>query len=123
MADIPTLGELKTMVDVPDDDKSLDAKLEQIIKNTNLQLKFKLGLRTSESIPPELGYIPMEVCIKRYNRLKNEGMSSYQQEGETITFNANDFDEFLGDIDQWKKQNGTGILTTVDPYRRRWYAL
>ena len=46
-------------------------------------------------------------------------MTSYSQEGETISFNSNDFDDFSDDIAEWKKNNGTGLLTTVDPYRRR----
>lgn len=98
---------------------SFDETLGLIISNTNLQLKFKLGLKPTEMVPTELAYIPMEVCVKRFNRLKNEGMTSYSQEGETISFNSNDFDDFLDDIAEWKKNNGTGLLTTVDPFRRR----
>ena len=90
-----------------------------LLGTSNLQLKFKLGLKPTEMVPTELAYIPMEVCVKRFNRLKNEGMTSYSQEGETISFNSNDFDDFLDDIAEWKKNNGTGLLTTVDPYRRR----
>ncbi len=46
------------------------------------------------------------MAVKRYNRLANEGMSSYTQEGQSITFSANDFDEFANDIDAWKDENG-----------------
>lgn len=115
----PALQDLKTMIGLLSSNTSFDEVLGLIIDNTNLQLKFKLGLKPAEMVPTELAYIPMEVCVKRFNRLKNEGMSSYSQEGETISFNSNDFDDFLDDIAEWKKNNGSGLLTTVDPYWRR----
>lgn len=115
----PALKDLKTMIGLVEDNTKFDDVLSLIINNTNLQLKFKLGLKPTEIVPTELAYIPMEVCVKRFNRLKNEGMAQYSQEGETITFNSNDFDSFLDDIAEWKKNNGAGVLTTVDPYRRR----
>ena len=115
----PALEDLKTMIGLLPSNTSFDETLGLIIGNTNLQLKFKLGLKPTEMVPTELAYIPMEVCVKRFNRLKNEGMTSYSQEGETISFNSNDFDDFLDDITEWKKNNGSGLLTTVDPYWRR----
>lgn len=115
----PALQDLKTMIGLLSSNTSFDEVLGLIIDNTNLQIKFKLGLKPAEMVPTELAYIPMEVCVKRFNRLKNEGMSSYSQEGETISFNSNDFDDFLDDIAEWKKNNGSGLLTTVDPYWRR----
>lgn len=115
----PALQDLKTMIGLLPSNTSFDETLGLIISNTNLQLKFKLGLKPTEMVPTELAYIPMEVCVKRFNRLKNEGMTSYSQEGETISFNSNDFDDFLDDIAEWKKNNGTGLLTIVDPFRRR----
>lgn len=115
----PALKDLKTMIGLLPSNNSFDETLGLIISNTNLQLKFKLGLKPTEMVPTELAYIPMEVCVKRFNRLKNEGMTSYSQEGETISFNSNDFDDFLDDIAEWKKNNGTGLLTTVDLFRRR----
>lgn len=115
----PALEDLKTMIGLLPSNTSFDETLGLIISNTNLQLKFKLGLKPTEMVPTELAYIPMEVCVKRFNRLKNEGMTSYSQEGETISFNSNDFDDFLDDIAEWKKNNGSGLLTTVDPYWRR----
>ena len=114
----PALEDLKTMIGLLPSNTSFDETLGLIISNTNLQLKFKLGLKPTEMVPTELAYIPMEVCVKRFNRLKNEGMTSYSQEGETISFNSNDFDDFLDDIAEWKKNNGAGLLTTVDPFRR-----
>ena len=109
----PVLEDLKTMIGLLPSNTSFDETLGLIISNTNLQLKFKLGLKPTEMVPTELAYIPMEVCVKRFNRLKNEGMTSYSQEGETISFNSNDFDDFLDDIAEWKKNNGTGLLLSL----------
>ena len=87
-------------------DNKRDDILNLIIKNTTQALSFKLGLKAGVSIPDDLDYIALEVSVKRYNRLANEGMSSYTQEGQSITFSANDFDEFANDIDAWKDENG-----------------
>ena len=98
------LSDLKTMLQIKDNKR--DDILNLIVKNTTQALRFKLGLKASENVPEQLDYIALEVAVKRYNRLANEGMSSYSQEGESITFSANDFDEFMNDIDAWKDENG-----------------
>lgn len=115
------LDNLKVMLGMTGsgDDVEVDELLNLIIDNTAMQLKFKTGTKLSESVPEELNYILIEVAVKRYNRLKNEGMTSYSQEGETISFAANDFDEFKDDIARWNSQNNAGVLETVDPFRRR----
>lgn len=98
------LSDLKTMLQITDDKR--DDILELIKKNTEQALRFKLGLKATDNLPAELGYIVLEVAVKRYNRIANEGMSSYSQEGESITFSTNDFDEFASDIADWKNDNG-----------------
>ena len=92
------------MLQIKDDKR--DDILNLIIKNTTSALSFKLGLKADTNVPSELDFILLEVSVKRYNRLANEGMSSYAQEGQSITFSANDFDEFANDIDAWKDENG-----------------
>ncbi|WHO84902.1 phage head-tail connector protein [Limosilactobacillus oris] len=114
------LSDLKDYIGIPEDNNDFDKVLKLIIKNTEMQLRVKLGLMNDiNPVPDELAYIPFSVEVKRYNRLKNEGMTSFTQEGESITFNANDFDEFQSDINDWKKQNGTSVLVAMDPYRKR----
>ena len=114
-----TLSKLKTYLGIPEDKTDFDDVLKLIIDNTELQLKVKLGLFDDfAQVPYELSYIPLQVEVKRFNRLKNEGMTSFTQEGESITFNDNDFDEFASDINDWKKNNGHGVLMTMDPYRK-----
>lgn len=110
------LTDLKTLLQIKDN--SRDAILNLIAKNTESALCFKLG---EKEVPDELSYIALEVAVKRYNRIANEGMSQYSQEGETITFKSNDFDEFADDIDQWKNNNdkkpkSLGGVTFINPY-------
>lgn len=121
MNNVIDLAELKTMLGLADDTR--DALLSLIIKTTVQALRFKLALAPSEPFPSDLSYIALEVCVKRFNRLKNEGMASYSQEGESITFNSNDFDDFQADIDAWKERNGKNAQTLgrgffFDPYKR-----
>lgn len=103
MDSVIELQDLKTMLQLETTDQ--DGLLNLIIKNTTKALRFKLGLNAGKEFPQELDYIVLEVCVRRYNRLKNEGMASYSQEGESITFKSDDFDDFLGDIEDWKKLN------------------
>lgn len=100
-------------------DNHLDDLLAVIIENTEQALRFKLD---AESVPNELSYILIEVAIKRFNRLKNEGMSSYSQEGESITFKSDDFDDFKDDIESWRQRNhknekSLGTVKFINPYR------
>ncbi|QLL69788.1 phage head-tail connector protein [Lactobacillus sp. 3B(2020)] len=98
------LDEVKTMLRI--NDNGQDDLLNLIITNTERNLNFKLQ---TETVPDELRFIELEVCIRRFNRLKNEGMASYSQEGESITFNSNDFDDFLDDLNEWKRRNQKDI--------------
>lgn len=112
------LNDLKTMLQIKQDDTKRDKILNLIIKNTKQALSFKLGLKTDKNIPSELDFILLEVSVKRYNRLANEGMSSYSQEGQSITFSTNDFDEFANDIANWKdehsvKDNNSGAFLFI----------
>lgn len=44
-------------------------------------------------------------------------MASYSQDGESITFNSSDFDEWEDEINQWRKDH-TGLSRGmwVNPY-------
>lgn len=107
--DNPVLTNLKTMLALKSDKQ--DDILSLIITNTDQALRFKLELNTDEELPSELGYIELEVCVRRFNRLKNEGMASYSQEGESITFNSSDFDDFMDDINLWKQRHSRDVKT------------
>lgn len=115
-----TLANLKTMLQLKTDKQ--DDLLSLIIKNTEQALRFKLGLDNKGDLPSELGFISLEVCVRRYNRISNEGMASYSQEGQSITFNSSDFDDFEADINAWREQNGKNVKSLgkvqfFNPYR------
>lgn len=103
-----TLEEVKRSLEITDND--LDFQLEDFIKRISSQLCVRLGFL--ESVPTALNYIVVECTIKRFNRKGNEGMSSYGQEGESISYGKL-LDEFEDDIFAYlKKQNGS-----TPPYR------
>lgn len=115
-----TLANLKTMLQLKTDKQ--DDLLSLIIDNTEQALRFKLGLGQDVSFPSELSFISLEVCVRRYNRISNEGMASYSQEGQSITFNSSDFDDFEADINAWREQNGKNVKSLgkvqfFNPYR------
>lgn len=117
-----TLDDLKTMMEIKSNTQ--DDVLNLIITNTTKALRFKLDLKPTEDFPEELSYIALEVCIRRYNRRKNEGMMSYEQEGQSFTFKSNDFDDFADDINDWKDANGKnakslGTVSFISGYPKR----
>ena len=116
------LADLKTMMEIKTD--AQDDVLNLIITNTTKALRFKLDLKPTEGFPAELSYIALEVCVRRYNRRKNEGMTSYEQEGQSFTFKSNDFDDFADDINNWKEANGKnakslGTVSFISGYPKR----
>ena len=118
--EVVSLSDLKTMLQLTTDKQ--DSLLKLIIKNTEQALSFKLSLSEDESIPNDLAFIALEVCVRRYNRISNEGMASYSQEGQSITFNSSDFDDFMDDINAWREQNGKNVRSLghvqfFNPYR------
>lgn len=102
------LNDVKTLLDIPEEEKSLDNKLNIIILNAERKVLSHL-LSDKESVPIALEYIVCEMAISRFNRIGNEGMSSYSQEGESMSFNENDIAPYLDDIQEWnkKQQNNT----------------
>ena len=77
----------------------------------------KLLLSINEDLPQPLEHIVRAVAVKKFNRLKNEGMASYSQDGESITFNSNDFDDFKDEIEQYRQDNnGLNQAMWVNPY-------
>lgn len=75
-----------------------DEKLEVIERRTKSRLASILGV---SEVPGALEYILYEVVTKRFNRIGNEGMQSYSQEGLSMAFPESDFAEYQGEIDDW----------------------
>jgi hypothetical protein len=100
MDEIEILAEVKRSLEIEDDEK-LDNQLTDFIKRISNQLCVRLDF--IESVPNVLEYIVVECTIKRFNRKGNEGMDSYNQEGESISYGAL-LDDFEDDIDVYNKK-------------------
>lgn len=81
---------------------SIDDKLEVIEKRTKERLASLLGVSV---IPDSLEYIAFDVTNKRFNRVGQEGMSSYSQEGLSMAFPDSDFSEYQNEIDEFKRKD------------------
>ena len=91
------LDDVKTLLDIQEND--LVSKLNLIVKNAEKQVLSYLPSGT-ESVPAVLEYIVCEMAVARFNRIGNEGMSSYSQEGESITY-GDDISPYLPAIQAW----------------------
>lgn len=83
----------------------------EVIKDLTEQ-RLRALIKRSE-IPAELEYIVTEVSLSRFNRIGLEGVSKYTQEGLTEEFSSDDFEPYLGDINNWLDENS-------QPKRSKW---
>lgn len=90
------LNDVKTLLE-----GTTEQKLGIISKRTEKRLEAILGV---SSVPSEFEYIVYEVTLKRFNRIGNEGMTSYSQEGLSLSFPESDFSEYLAEINDWKNK-------------------
>lgn len=109
MSETEILKEVKTLIGLKDDKQ--DELLKVLIGNTSSQFKIILD---DVVIPAELDFIWSNVVVSRYNRLGNEGMLSYSQEGESIRFPTSDFDPYMSLIDKFtgKDERGRVVFFT-----------
>lgn len=89
------LTEIKRTLEITDTE--LDSQLNDFIKRITDRLLLRLGVLT---LPVELQFIVVECTVKRFNLKGNEGMASYSQEGESITY-GDLLDEYKDDIALW----------------------
>ena len=89
------LDEVKRTLEIEDD--KVDGQLNDFIGRITDRLLLRLG---EEFLPPELEFVVIETTVKRFNLKGNEGMSSYSQEGESITY-ADLLNEYADDISLW----------------------
>ena len=89
------LEDIKTLLGIPENDTSLDAKLELILSATQNRLKALLG---GQDPPEVLNYIITDVSVIRFNRIGSEGLSSHVVEGESQAFLEDDFAAYRDDI-------------------------
>lgn len=83
---------------------SLEEKLKVIEKLTTQRLAVLLTVDTADDTPSKFNYIIADVSVKRFNRLSNEGMKSYSEEGLSFSFPDSDFDEFKDEITEFKRK-------------------
>lgn len=107
------LEDVKLLLDIfPDEeDAVLDRKLSLIIGNAQRQVLSYLSSETKE-VPEELSYIVTEMAVARFNRIGNEGMSSYTQEGESITYGS-DISPYLTAIQSWNEKHGYKVSLRI----------
>lgn len=90
------LTDVKMFLGLTTEDK--DDLLKAIINIASSRLCILIN---KEEVPSKLEYIVIELAIKRFNKLNNEGMDNYRQDGESISFSNNDFAEFQNDIESF----------------------
>lgn len=104
------LANLKLLLDLTDSDTELDVKLNLIIEQS--KNKVLTYLPNVTSVPDELSYIVLELSVVRFNRIGNEGMTSYSQDGESIAYGA-DMSDYEADIKAWllkQVNNDRGVV-------------
>lgn len=115
MADDTQLKKLKIALQLKDD--SQDDLLALYLADATDFLKLRLSLADTDELPAQMQAIVRDVAVKKFNRFKNEGMQSYSQEGESITFASDDFADFEAEIEQWKHDhNGVNRGEWINPY-------
>ena len=92
------LANLKLLLDLTDSETELDVKLDLIIEQS--KKKVLAYLPNVTLVPDELSYIVLELSVVRFNRIGNEGMTSYSQDGESIAYGA-DMSNYEADIKSW----------------------
>lgn len=86
---------VKTLLGI--DDQLQDALLEQIQANTIALFKAKTG---AKAVPESLEFMIIEVMVKRYNRIGNEGMLQERQADLLQVFDQSDFDVYKDILDR-----------------------
>ncbi|MDU4834602.1 MAG: phage head-tail connector protein, partial [Enterococcus faecium] len=79
-----------------------DEKLEVIERRTSERMKTLLN---TQEVPKEFETVVYEVSLKRFNRIGQEGMQSYSQEGLSMAFPDSDFSEYQNEIDEFKRKD------------------
>ncbi|MCD8208550.1 MAG: phage head-tail connector protein [Bacteroidales bacterium] len=103
------LADVKTLLGIEDMD--LDEKLKIMIEHAGARV-LSLLVSDEETVPDELKYIVCELTVSRFNRLGNEGMDRFDQDGESITY-GDDIEQYMPAIDAWNAQYGKGRIRFI----------
>ena len=104
------LANLKLLLDLTDSDTELDVKLNLIIDQS--KKKVLAYLPNTTLVPDDLSYIVLELSVVRFNRIGNEGMTNYSQEGQSIAYGV-DMSNYEADIKAWllkQADNDRGVV-------------
>nr|DAG81827.1 MAG TPA: PORTAL PROTEIN, 15 PROTEIN, HEAD PROTEIN, VIRAL INFECTION, TAILED.2A [Caudoviricetes sp.] len=97
------IKQIKTLLGISDDEQ------DELLKTIESLVTSQLSVLIDKTeIPPELDFVITEVSIIRYNRRKNEGMTSYSQDGESISYADNDFKAYSDIISKYKGKACSG---------------
>lgn len=92
------LSDVKILLGFDPDDTELNNKLNFILDSAKSRLKLLLG---GIEPPEELRHIIVEVAVIRFNRIGSEGLGSHKVEGESLSYNDNDFSGFMNEINAY----------------------
>ena len=113
------IKDLKVILDIDSTDSSSDDLLNLVVKRTKQRLLAKIKKGPDETVPNQLEYILFEVSVRRFNRINNEGMKSYSEDGENVTFNEDDFTGFENEISNYLSDQNESQMPTarfLNPY-------
>lgn len=106
MTDKPSvLDTVKTLAGIKDNLQ------DDVIQTLEVMTRDQLAMMVDEqSVPDKLEPIVKNVVLARFNRLGNEGYSSYSQEGESISYPSSDFDEYSSTISRYMAEQNRGKI-------------
>lgn len=106
MTDKPSvLDTVKTLAGIKDNLQ------DDVIKTLEVMTRDQLAMMVDEqTVPQKLEPIVKNVVLARFNRLGNEGYSSYSQEGESISYPSSDFDEYSSTISRYMAEQNRGKI-------------
>lgn len=111
------LKKLKIALGISENNDSQDDLLSLYLQDAEDELRLLISIDTETPVPTGFEGIIRGAAVKKFNRFKNEGMKSYSQEGESISFTANDFNEWQSEIRQYRKDHANaGFGKWVNPY-------
>ena len=112
------LKKLKIALGISENDTAQDDLLSLYLQDAEDELRLLLSIDSYETpVPTGFTGIIRGAAVKKFNRFRNEGMKSYSQEGESISFTASDFAEWQSEIKQYRKDHdGAGEARWVNPY-------
>ena len=112
------IDDMKTLTDPT---STPDERMAVVVNLTEQRLLNLLPVQNGTkltSVPTSLEYIVTNIAMARFNRIGQEGMTSYGQDGLSLVFKNDDFDPYMDEINSYG-DNGSeggarrGKVTTV----------